>query len=386
MGGELRARIKAILPEIRQNADRAETERRVPDENVALLKTAGLFKSLQPKAYGGHEIDFPEYGECLVDLAEACASTAWACGLLANHAHIVAQLSPEAQREVWGQDREVLIASSVAPVGKAEPVPGGIRLTGSFGYSSGCDHASWAVVGYMGRNHLGQQAPCFALVPKRDYQLVDDWNTAGLRGTGSKTLRVDGAFVPDHRTEPLFGLNMGMSKGFRSHSGGIFVLPFAPVFSLAFAAVAVGIARRFESVFIDKTKTRLRAYNGAKSVEDAAVHMRIAESSNQTTAAHELLRRYWREMSEHGAAGKLPAAEDVMKWRSYQAYVTKLAIEAVDRLMAVAGGSAWFNGNEMQRLFRDVHIAGAHAHTDYGMASQTFGRFLIGLPMDPRFY
>src|SRR5580704_3502294 len=99
MESELRAHIKAVLPDIRRNADRAEAERRVPDENVALLKTAGLFKALQPKAYGGHEIDFTQYGECLVDLAEACASTAcastaWACGLLANHAHIVAQLSP----------------------------------------------------------------------------------------------------------------------------------------------------------------------------------------------------------------------------------------------------------------------------------------------------
>jgi alkylation response protein AidB-like acyl-CoA dehydrogenase len=386
MESELRAHINAVLPDIRRNADRAEAERRVPDENVALLKTAGLFKALQPKAYGGLEIDFTQYGECLVDLAEACASTAWACGLLANHAHIVAQLSPEAQREVWGQDREALIASSVAPIGKSEPVPGGIRLHGSFGYSSGCDHASWAVVGYMGRNNLGQPAPCFAVVPKRDYRIVDDWNTAALRGTGSKTLQVDGAFVPDHRTEPLFGLNTGMSKGFRSHSGGIFLLPFAPVFSLAFSAVAVGIARRFEAVFIEKTKTRMRAYNGAKSVEDAAVHIRLAESSNQTTAALELLRRYWREMSEHGASGKLPAAEDVMKWRSYQAYATKLAIESVDRMMSAAGGSAWFNHSEMQRLFRDVHITGAHAHTDYGMASQTFGRFLIGLPMDPKFY
>ena len=271
-------------------------------------------------------------------------------------------------------------------MGKAETIPGGIRLSGSFGYASGCDHASWAVLGYMGRNNMGQPAPCFALVPKRDYRIVDDWHTAGLRGTGSKTIQVEGAVVPDHRTESLFALNTGMAKGFHSHSAGIYLMPFAPVFSLAFSSVAVGIARRFLEVFIEKTKTRMRAYNNAKSVEDAAAHMKIAESSNQTTAAHELLRRYWREMSETGAAGKIPSAEDVMRWRSYQAYSTKLAIEAVDRLMGAAGGGAWFNSNEMQRLFRDAHIAGAHAHTDYGMASQTFGRFLVGLPMDPRFY
>jgi alkylation response protein AidB-like acyl-CoA dehydrogenase len=386
MESELRARIKSILPSIQKNADRTEAERKLPDENIALLRSAGLFKALQPKLYGGAEVDFPDYVECLVDLAEACASTAWAGGLLANHAHIIAQYSAEAQREVWGQDRDALVASSVAPVGKSEPVPGGIRLNGNFGFSSGCDHASWAVLGYLGRNQMGQPGPCFALVPKQDYTIIDDWHTAALRGTGSKTIRVEGAFVPDHRTESLFALNTGLSKGFRVHDGGIFLLPFAPVFSLAFSSVAVGISRRFLTVFIEKTKTRLRAYNGAKSVEDAAVQMRIAESSNQTTAALELLRRYWREMSVHGKAGTLPAAEEVMMWRSYQAYATKLAIESVDRLMSAAGGSAWFNASELQRLFRDVHITGAHAHTDYGMASQTFGRFLLGLPMDGKYY
>lgn len=386
MVNELRERLRSILPKIRQNTDRAEADRKVPDENIALLRAAGFFKALQPKAFGGSEVEFRDYGECLVELAEACASTAWAAGLLANHAQTIAQYAPQAQQEVWGQDRDALVASSVAPVGKAEVVTGGIRLSGTFGWSSGCDHASWAVLGYVGKNQMGQQGPCFALVPKRDFRIIDDWHTAALRGTGSKTIQVDGAFVPDHRCESLFALNTGLTKGFRSHEGTIFYVPFSPVFSLAFSAVAVGIALRFQKIFIETTKSRMRAYTGAKSVEDATVHARLAESTNQATAALELLRRDWREMSERSGARKLPANEDLMHWRSHQAYATKLAIESVDRLMAAAGGRAWFNNNEMQRLFRDIHIAGAHAHTDYGIAAQTFGRFLLGLPMDSKLF
>jgi 4-hydroxyphenylacetate 3-monooxygenase len=386
MVNELRARVQTILPGIRANAARAEMERRVPDENVALLKSVGLFRSLQPKAFGGTEIDFPDYAECLVDIAEACASTAWACGLLANHAHGVGLYSLEAQREIWGADNDALISSSVAPLGKAEPVPGGIRLSGRFGWSSGCDHAGWAELGYMGKNHMGQPGPCFALVPKHEYTILDDWNTSALRGTGSKTLVVDSVFVPDYRCESMFALDYGLSKGFGRHEGKIFRVPFSPVICLAFSATAIGAARRFLQLFVEKAKARTRAYNGAKSSEDGITHARLAESAHQTAAAHELLRKMWREMSACSLEQKLPAAEEMINWRSHQAYAIKMAIEAVQRLMMIAGGTAWFNDNEMQRVFRDVHITGVHAQTDYGMAAQTHGRFLLGLPRDGRFY
>jgi 4-hydroxyphenylacetate 3-monooxygenase len=386
MTNDLRARVKSVLPTIRQNAQRAEQDRKVPDENVSLLKAAGLFRALQPSAFGGIEVDFPDYAECLVDIGEACTSTAWACGLLANHAHGVGLYSLDAQKDVWEKDNDTLISSSVAPIGKAEPVPGGIRLSGKFGWSSGCDHATWAELGYMGKNHMGQPGPCFALVPRQDYTIIDDWHTAGLRGTGSKTLQLEGVFVPEHRCESLFALDYGLSKGFGKHPSNLFKVPFSPVICLAFSATALGAARRFLSVFTEKTKSRIRAYNGAKSVEDGATHARLAESAHQTAAAHELLRKMWREMSACSREQKLPAVEDMMNWRAHQSYAIKLATEAIDRLMAVGGGSAWFNDNEMQRLFRDVHITGVHAQTDYGMAAQTHGRFLLGLPRDGRFY
>ncbi len=382
----MRENLQTILPEIAQNAELTEQQGSVPEKNIQLLRDIGFFKALQPVAFGGLELAIHEYTECIVALAEACASTAWVSGLLANHSHAIALFDEQLQADIWSENSNVLVSSSVAPLGKWELAEGGIRLSGRFGWSSGCDHADWAVLGYMGKNDMGQPGPCFAVVPREDYTILDDWDSVALKGTGSKSILLDNVFVPDYRCESLFALNYGLSRGFNSHPSGLFCLPFSPVFSLGFAAVAVGISRRMATVFKEKTANRVRAYTGAKVAESAPAYMRLAESVNQTAAALALLRSDWREMSNYCTDVKPPSSASVLDWRVHQAYATKLAIESVDRLFAAAGGSAWFNTNEMQRLFRDVHICGNHAQTDYDIAAQTYGRHLLGLSADSKDY
>lgn len=383
---DLYIKILDILPKIAANASLTEDLGRVPDENVELLRSMGFFKALQPKAFGGTEVDFPEYAECIIKIAEACPSTAWACALLANHSHGVAIYSERLQDEIWGDNPNALLSSSVAPLGKWEPASGGIRLSGNFGWSSGCEHADWAILGYMGTNNMRQPGPCFAIVPRSDYKILDDWDSMALTGTGSKTIQLDQVFVPNYRCESLFALNNGLTQGFGSHDGHIFHAPFSPVFSLGFAAVAIGIARRFADIFKEKTINRIRAYTGAREVESVPAHIRLAESINQTTSAYRLLQRDWAEMSACAKNRRFPTPDETLNWRCHQAYAVKMAIEAVDRMFAAGGGGAWYRNNEMQRLFRDVHITGSHAQTDYDIAAQTFGRYILGLPMDRKFY
>lgn len=358
----------------------------VPAENVEQLKQVGFFRALQPKAYGGLELDLADYAECIVALAQGCPSTAWACGLLANHSHAIALFSTQAQQEIWGEDADALVSSSVAPLGKWEEAEGGILLSGKFGWSSGCDYAQWAVLGFMGKNNVGQPGPCFAVVPRSEYEILDDWDSMALRGTGSKSMVLDKVFVPEHRIESLFALNYGLSKGFKSHSAHIYLTPFSPVFSIGFAAVALGAAQRFASVFKEKTQSRIRAYTGAKAVESVPTLVRLAESVNQISAAQALLRKDWADMAISTKKGSLPLPENVLDWRVNQAYAIKILIESVDRLFAACGGSSWAADSELQRLFRDIHITGCHAQTDYDIAAQTYGRYLADLPADSQLY
>lgn len=376
--------LKSVLPTIAANAAQAEKDRQVPAQNIALLKSIGLHHALQPKKYGGLEISLPQYADCIALLAQACASTAWAMSLLCTHSHQLAMFPAKLQEEVWGQDQDATASSSIAPFGKTREVPGGVMFSGEMGWSSGCDHAEWAIVGFRRPNNEGTQDYCFAVLPRQDYQIRDDWFAVGMCGSGSKTLIVDDVFVPEHRIQKAKDMMEGKSAGFGLYPDSkIFYSPYRPYFASGFSIVALGIAERMLQVFKEKTRNRVRAYTGAAVGAATPALMRLAESTHQVAAARAFLEKTWQAHADHSERHQYPDRDTLAYWRTNQGYATKMCIQAVDRLMEAAGGGAWFESNEMQRLFRDAHLTGAHAYTDYDVCKQILGRELMGLEPDP---
>lgn len=376
--------LKAILPAIAANASQAEQIRQVPEQNIALLKGIGLHRALQPKKFGGMEISLPEFADCVVALAGACASTAWAFSLLCTHSHQLAMFSARLQEEVWGENPDATASSSIAPFGKVEEVEGGVIFNGEMGWSSGSDHAEWAIVGCRRKNAEGELVYCFAVLPRSDYKIRDDWYAAGMKGSGTKTLIIKDAFVPNHRIQAAKDMMEGKSAGFGLYPDSkIFYAPYRPYFASGFAAISLGIAERMLEAFKEKTKNRVRAYTGVSVGTATPALMRLAESTHQVAAARAFLEKTWQEHAEHGERHQYPSRETLAFWRTNQAYAVKMCIQAVDRLFEAAGGTAWFENNEMQRLFRDSHMTGAHAYTDYDVCAQILGRELMGLEPDP---
>ncbi|WP_165680840.1 p-hydroxyphenylacetate 3-hydroxylase oxygenase component [Metapseudomonas otitidis] len=376
--------LREILPAIAANAAQAERDRMVPAENIAMLKGIGMHRAFQPRAYGGLEISLPEFTECVIALAGACASTAWAFSLLCTHSHQLAMFPKQLQDEIWGKDPDATASSSIAPFGRIEEVDGGVRFNGEMGWSSGCDHAEWAIVGCRRQNAEGELIYCFAVLPRSDYAIRDDWFAAGMRGSGTKTLVIKDAFVPNHRIQAAKDMMEGRSAGFGLYPDSkIFYTPYRPYFASGFASISLGIAERMLEAFKEKTRNRVRAYTGASVGTATPALMRLAESTHQVAAARAFLEKTWQDHAAHGERHEYPSRETLAYWRTNQAYAVKMCIQAVDRLFEAAGGTAWFEGNEMQRLFRDSHMTGAHAYTDYDVCAQILGRELMGLEPDP---
>ncbi|MCO8163476.1 flavin-dependent monooxygenase [Pseudomonas sp. 21LCFQ02] len=376
--------LRAILPAIAANAAQAEKDRMVPAENIALLKSIGLHRAFQPRPYGGLEISLPQFGDCIALLAGACASTAWAMSLLCTHSHQLALFPARLQEEIWGANPDATASSSIAPFGRTTETDGGVLFSGEMGWSSGSDHAEWAIVGFRRQNAEGGQDYCFAVLPRSDYQIRDDWYAAGMKGSGTKTLVIDNVFVPEHRIQKAKDMMEGKSAGFGLYPDSkIFYSPYRPYFASGFSTVSLGIAERMLEVFRDKTRNRVRAYTGAAVGAATPALMRLAESTHQVAAARAFLEKTWQDHAEHGERHEYPSRDTLAYWRTNQGYVVKMCIEAVDRLFAAAGGTAWFESNEMQRLFRDSHMTGAHAYTDYDVCAQILGRELMGLEPDP---
>ncbi|MCD0447981.1 flavin-dependent monooxygenase [Actinocorallia sp. API 0066] len=374
-------RIRELLPAIAERAPETERLRRVPDQTIAELREAGYLRAFVPAKYGGLEVSPHELSQATRLLAGACTSTAWAVSLLAAHAHPLANFSPRLQDEVWGADPGALVCSSVAPMGVATPATGGIRLSGRYSWSSGCEHATWAIVGFRMPGAAGEPEPHFAVIPRGDYTIEDTWHVMGLRGTGSQDLVMDEVFVPDHRIESVIGLNIGTAKGFGTHPASLFTLPFMPVFSLGFAAVGLGAAEALLDLYRQRLSTRVRAYTGTRATQSTPALVRLAEATHEVRCAARLLEHDWERMRARAVSSEPVTWDDLVEWRGNQAYATRLCVRAVDRLFEASGGGAVRDESTMQRLWRDIHAGAAHAYSDYDTAAQTVGAHLAGVAL-----
>ena len=382
---DLLNRITPLLPELEARAQACEDARQVLDENVAALRAVGYLDAFKPRAYGGLELLPSQLYPATAAIAGACPSTAWAMQLLIAHSHAIAYYDKRVQDEIWGADPNALVSSSVAPFGKTTPAEGGIRLSGNYSWSSGCDHASWAMVGFLQDNaETGEKEHALALLPRSDYEIVDTWFAGAMKGTGSKDLVVKDVFVPDYRIETFAALNFGTARGIGLHDGALFRLPFQPIFGGGFSAVALGIAKAALEKYRIRLSDRHRAYTGAKVSESAPAYMKLAEAHHIVMAAQALLEKEWLNFDIYATNGIPPDMDVFIGWRTTQAFATKLSVQAVNLVFGASGGGAIYSNSPLQRLFRDAQATAAHAYSDYDVVAQILGRHLIGMPMDAK--
>src|SRR6202045_799808 len=119
---EFLGRVRALLPALRERTARAEQLRRLPDETFADFQEAGLFRALQPKRYGGYELDPATFYEAVMEVGAVCGSSAWILGVIGVHNWHLAIFPVQAQEEVWGEETSVQLATSLAPTGTVERV------------------------------------------------------------------------------------------------------------------------------------------------------------------------------------------------------------------------------------------------------------------------
>src|SRR5215471_3722049 len=192
-------RARTLIPLLAERAPAAAAARQLPAATIAEYHAAGILRILQPRRFGGVQGRFSLFSRIVEELTYGCASSAWVYAVLAEHQWIIAQYPEKAQIDVWGDDPEAVASSSLAPRAAARRVGGGWRLSGQFPFSSGCDHAQWAILGAFLGVAGDPRHIAYLLAPLREIEIVDDWHVLGLAGTGSKTLAVHDVFVPEHR-------------------------------------------------------------------------------------------------------------------------------------------------------------------------------------------
>jgi 3-hydroxy-9,10-secoandrosta-1,3,5(10)-triene-9,17-dione monooxygenase len=372
--------VRELLPVLRERAQDTEDARRISEESIKALQQAGFFKLLQPSRYGGLEAHPNDFYRAVRSISSACGSTGWVAAVLGCHPWQLGLFDDRAQQEVWGEDDDTRVSSSYAPMGRAKPQDGGFEFSGRWSFSSGCDHATWVFLGGLVVNDEGQPTDFRTfLLPKKDYEIDDVWDTIGLRGTGSNDIIVDKVFVPEYRTLSFMDTGRCYGPGQAVNTGPLYRLPFASVFSCSIAVPVVGMATGAYEAYVNHTKERVRASTGGKAAEDSFNQLRIAEAASKIDAAWLQIERNLDDEMRYATAGeKIPFPLRVQTRRD-QVNATSSAIAAVDRLFESAGGRALKVGTPIQRFWRDAHAGRVHAINDPEKALAMYGQQQLGL-------
>lgn len=377
----LSAKVREILPAIADRVSQAEAGRSLPSESVALLRESGLIRSLVPARYGGLETDFLEFLDALKLLSSTCVSTGWFAGVAATHAHGITYYAQRAQDEIWADGPDAIVSSSFAPRGSASRVDGGYLLNGTWDYSSGVDHAGWAQLGF--RVEDTEKVTFLGLLPRHDFEVIDNWHTVGLRGTGSKRVVVRNVFVPDYRCWGP-GL-MAPACEPALHANWIYRIPF--IFTATnFVAVVLGAAEGAVAAYRDGLAGRRRAHTDQPRIDNPLAYLRLAESAIELRAANALACQHWDRIVRQARDGQIPGDDEATLARADEAFAVRLAMQAVDRLVTAAGGGALRQEHSLQRFWRDIHNAGGHAWFDLENKLVIVGRHMVGLPPDPHVF
>lgn len=374
-------RAHAMIPRLAERAAQAEAAGKVPEETVRELEESGLLRVLQPKRWGGHEMDPRVFYSIQMALAEGCMSTAWIYGVMGVHYWQLSLFPAQAQDEVWGKNPSTRIASTYMPVGKAEAVEGGYRFSGHWGFSSGCEHAEWVFLGGLLPKRDGSPGleHVTFLLPKSDFKIVKNWDVLGLRATGSHDIVVENAFVPTHRTQRTNDYTLEGCPGRAENGSWLYRIPFIQVFQRAVSTACIGALNGAIAHFRARSAEHVGKHGG-KTAEDPNAQLAVSEAMMVADEQALVLLRNYEPIIANAKAGTRMEVEGRLLQRAQSARVSKICAQQVDELLRACAGSGLYKANPIERFFRDIHQARGHIANNADAYARAQGAVMLGLP------
>lgn len=375
-----------LRPLVAARARTTEQERRVSAAVTEQLKEAGLYRAVQPRRFGGHELSLESLRRLAFEIGRGCTSTGWCYGLSAAAAWVLGMFPEQAQADVWSETPDALVASCIAPTGKAEPTEGGFYLKGRWSFGSNSDNAQWLSLGAMVVQEEGAPPrPLFALVPAHSVRIVDTWFTVGLSGTGSKDIAIEEAvYVPAHRTVAFKDVLDQQAPGAELHETSLYRVPFLSGFPPLLANPAVSALRGALDEFLDTVGARATrgafAGGGAPMAQFGHVQSAVALGEAAVDAAQLILQRDLQQVETWVRNGEQLSAAQRITVRRGHAYAVRLCVDAINALYDVVGGTGIQLDSGIQRAWRDINAVAHHISVNWNAVSTMYGQMRLGLP------
>ncbi len=378
---EVLDRVRELVGPLRERVGETEDLSRLPQATITDALDAGLFSLLLPAALGGSGGGLRDVADVIRILAQGDPSAAWTLGFLTEHNWMLARWPREAQDDVFSTGAPVLMAAVANPPGTATPVPGGYLVSGYWGYCSGVLHSSWVQVSAFIE---GRDRPSLFLVPAADVDVQDTWHMSAMRGSGSHDVRLDGCFVPAHRSVDIDVWHSRRNHGGRLYPEPLYTYDARDLLVFLVPALAVGAAEAMVELYRARLERRKAAFTATPAADTPAGQMRYARSVSALRAAQALLDSAIEQTVEfnEGTSEEMPdERRALIKLDCLR--ICRLAWESIELGVAGSGSVIYRSSDITQHFVRDIQVILSHLTIDEDGMHTAVGEILLGRATDP---
>ncbi|HEY1295284.1 MAG TPA: acyl-CoA dehydrogenase family protein [Chloroflexota bacterium] len=371
-------RARAVAPVIAEWRDAADQHHHLPEPLVDSLARADMFTLAADREVGGAEVRDERLVRVVEELSRHDGSVGWNVAIAATTAIIATHLPNGSLQQAFATDpKRTVFAGGLLPKGTAEALGDGFRLNGRWTFASGCRQANWffapSVVVADGEPRLradGHPDIRVFCVPTSACEILETWDTLGLRGTGSHDVEIKDVLVGEEWTFPIVLEGPGQP-------GAVHLANLLPYAAPAVAAVALGIARGAIDAFMRLALDKTPALGTVALVRQHTIHERVGRAEALLSAARALLYATVRELPRTGN-WSAPVDDDLKaRIRLASAHAAQSATDVVALLYTAAGTSSIFVGSVLERSLRDVHVVAQHAAVAPSNIEMV-GQYLLG--------
>ena len=371
-------KIHKIFPIIRDHADRAEREAQMTREVVDAFHEAGLFRVFLPHEMGGGGVTLPDSMRLCEEISRIDASSGWNFAICSGGPLFGHNLSRAAFEKIYGDSRGVSAGSLNPMNAEVEAVEGGWRFSGKAQYASGSGHATYL----MGTGMvLRDGAPQFVdglpvlragLFPIKHATILNTWQTAGMRATGSNDCVFENVVVPDEFTFDWLNAKSPWQRGPFAN------IPLQVQIAGGLAPVILGATRHALDTLNEIARAKVPAASRATLRERPIAQTQFAQAEGLLRAARAYYYQAQDEMWRKGEAGENFSAQDRAGLRLAIVTAVKLALQAIDLVADAAGMNSAQKSCAIERCWRDAHTASQHVLLNTARF-EVVGRVLFGL-------
>ena len=383
-------RVESLRSVIIDGGDRAQEMRRLPDDCVDVLVDAGMFRFTLPLELGGEDATSIDTIEVLEAISTIDASVGWNVMLGSEiNAMAAGGMDKALAKEIYLDNPRVIMCggggTGSIPATAVRQPDGGFLVTGESTFLSGCWNSQWCLVPApeveegQDFTQADPRTTRMRFMHRSEWEILDRWDVAGLRGSGSHTVKTERSRVlPEHADVDLFVTPPHFDNP-------VFRIPVPLRLSYNKVAIALGIARGALDAFVELAHNKVPMLSPSKLKDRPIAQIRIAEFEGKYRAARAYVMEAMSEVEDELAGGaEMPSAMTTQNARLACVVATNMSMEVVDVVHNTAGTSAAYMANPLERKLRDAHGAASHRWVSHSLY-QDLGAIILGQDAPPEF-